>query len=447
MYQDDATEHNEDMTRMCDCMLLEAMEQEHSLIARILLDRRADVETIINGMNALSIAADRRSVQLIRLLLDYGADSACAVILLRNISDPQSIAFLTRAVRTYRLETRKSLGRISKRMQRLRKLFFEEHSVFVDFAKQDTFVDSARLDAPDNSAKQDHIHWGLHERISHFTGSLRWNRGRLGYLSQIWDPIQKRDLPRTWLLPGQTPSPSTANGSPELWGPHFIGMSAPRAWAESVNILQGLCRGRAPQSAKDILLFSILAKAMSHVLGDTGTSQLSSEIEKDLGRWQILLQRDPREQEALRRAAATVWNVDITQRYSDLPANQESLSEALHHFQLAATDLMTRTRHLFANEQPDMFGTPDFGGDQPNTMEIDSFNLSDSITKSSNHFQKADTARSELLNTTENGESRGPPRRCPKGEGTAPELIIALAGTIFAVALAFLISKFTEFIQ
>lgn len=69
MYQHGAAGHNEAMKEMCNRMLLESLNHEASHIARILLDRHADVETITDGLNALSIATNRRSEQLIKLLL------------------------------------------------------------------------------------------------------------------------------------------------------------------------------------------------------------------------------------------------------------------------------------------------------------------------------------------------------------------------------------------
>lgn len=395
IYHPDTAGQIKKMADIRDTMLLESIVYGERKIAEILLDHHANVETIRDGTNALSMAASLRSAQLIRLLLDYGADPACASILLHNGHGARSIAFLTRVVRAYRSETRRRLGPISERMHRLRELFFEDHSIFVGFAKQDTSVDSAKEDRP---------YWWRHDQDTHFTGF----------------------------------------DSPGIWGPHFIDMSAQRAWAESLTILQGLCSGRAPRSAKTILLFTLLAKAMSHVLDDTETSQLTSEIVEDLSRWQILLQGDLCEQGALRRAVATVWNVDITQRHSNLPENPESLSEALHHFQVAAEDLMTRTRHLFASEQIDMSGMLSFYSDEQETTETNPANLPDSHTEAYGHLNTREEARSVPPNESDDGRSRGAPQLCIKSDSMAPELIIALAGTIFAVALAFLISKFTE---
>ncbi|KAI0170998.1 hypothetical protein BJ166DRAFT_517507 [Pestalotiopsis sp. NC0098] len=393
MYQHGAAGHNEAMKEMCNRMLLESLNHEASHIARILLDRHADVETITDGLNALSIASNRRSEQLIKLLLGYGADPACAVILLRNVSDAQSIGFLTRAVRAYRSETRKHLGHVGKRMQRVRKLFFEDHSTFVDFAKQDT------------------------GRGISFVPMLS-STGRLISECFYGPPL------------------------PELWNPYFVDMGAQRAWAESLTILQGLCSGRAPRSAKDILLFSLLAKAMSHVLDNT--TQLSSEVVKDLGRWQVLLEEDIRERQALRRAVKTVWKVDIRGPYSWFSANQISLSEALQHFRLAAEDMVTRTRHFFASEQRDVFGTPSFRSDWPEPTDTGPYNLPESLDEATDHVQTTRKVRSGPSSTSEDGRSRGEPRLCIKSESTAPELIIALAGIIFAVVLAFLISKLTK---
>lgn len=298
-----------------------------------------------------------------------GADPACAVILLRNLSDVHSIGFLNRVVRAYRSETRKCLGHISTRMQRLRKLFFEDHSTFVNFASTD---------------------------ISKYCFVCH-------------------------------------NGNYScVWGPHFIEMTAQRAWAESLTILQGLCSGRAPQSAKEILLFSLLAKAMSHILDNTGISQLPLEIVKDLGRWQILLQGDSDQQWALKRAVRTVWNVDITQPDRSFLVDEKHLSESLQHLRHAAEDLVARTRHLFASEQTDM------------STDTSPFNLPESLDKPSDHLRVTDTANPGPLGTSEDSRSKGTSRLCKESVSLASELIIALAGAIFAVTLAFLISKFTE---
>lgn len=137
--------------------------------------------------------------------------------------------------------------------------------------------------------------------------------------------------------------------SPPQKGPHcpawgdIFDHSYSKAWSRDISVMRGLCRGDAPSTLYDTIMFLAIGKAICLSKIASSLSDHHAEILADLGRWQVLFRSDEWSLSAFRDAVSDIWQVSA----EELDRVQPPYATSLIQFQELAMSLITNVEQSF----------------------------------------------------------------------------------------------------
>jgi ankyrin repeat protein len=230
---------------------------------------------------------------------------------------------------------------------------------------------------------------------------------------------------------------SSENESPHLWASGFD-QNSRKAFATSMGIMRGLINGTLPQTVNETIMFMNAAKAMSKVMEYARKTTRENDFEEDLARWQVVFHKSRERLKDFKDAVKAIWGVDLEQCQSESSPDEASLKR----FQDMALNLMQRADEVFHLEEL---------GDE-GLME------SQRRWRSLNHQSPFNTPGSDLESPPPIDDQRGDRHNSPSsGSGSETSIsaeancdfdgsmvghshiyVLIIAGTIFAIVVAFL---------
>ncbi|KAI1324056.1 hypothetical protein F5Y16DRAFT_382013 [Xylariaceae sp. FL0255] len=390
-------------------VLLVAIQQNCIRSTILLLEEGYDVNCEINGDTPLSAAVVNYSDSLARLLLAYGADKSAA------ISNLQRRLEASRSPLEFRLDRldlaiegrlnflkqlraphlRQKTSRPRARLGRLRKNFWKEHSSMINAVQRRP-----------RSAQ----YWWFHY-----------------------------------------------NSEDEKYYQSFgIEGDVHNAWTAGVSTMHTLCRGESPGTACEIIKFLALAKSMMPILNSHRYQDLEAEFFQDLPRWCLLFNssshHDAVEQSKFTAGLKVVWGIEPMELRPRPIQDQERFAKELLNIQNLAHRLFNEFFSISTATSPKK---NDFQSVQSRWQAskecLDPHSTAHSFTQP----KRDHTTLLWMLNwleqplcMTEAEEIRRPPDEdflinnqelvdsCAMPNSA---LVLVLAGTIFAIVLAFLI--------
>ena len=130
------------------------------------------------------------------------------------------------------------------------------------------------------------------------------------------------------------------------WGDVFD-CNHSKAWSRGIAVMRGLCRGEAPSTLYDTIMFLAIGKAICHSKIASSIPDHHAEFLADLGRWQVLFDSDERSLSAFRDAVTHIWHVSA----EELERAHSPDSTSLIHFQELAMSLITNVEQSFDGER------------------------------------------------------------------------------------------------
>ena len=130
------------------------------------------------------------------------------------------------------------------------------------------------------------------------------------------------------------------------WGDVFD-CNHSKAWSRGIAVMRGLCRGEAPSTLYDAIMFLAVGKAICHSKIASSIPDHHAEFLADLGRWQVLFRSDERSLSAFRNAVSDIWHVSA----EELGRAHSPDSTSLIHFQELAMSLITNVEQSFDGER------------------------------------------------------------------------------------------------
>ena len=140
-------------------------------------------------------------------------------------------------------------------------------------------------------------------------------------------------------------SPPREGSHCPAWGDVFD-YNHSKAWSRGIAVMRGLCRGEAPSTLYDVIMFLALGKAICLSKIASSLSDHHAEFLADLGRWQVLFRSDKWSLSAFRSAVSDIWHVSA----EELDRNHPPYSTSLVHFQELAMSLITNVEQSFDNQ-------------------------------------------------------------------------------------------------
>ena len=141
--------------------------------------------------------------------------------------------------------------------------------------------------------------------------------------------------------------------SPPQEGPHcpawgdVFDYNHSKAWSRGIAVMRGLCRGEAPSTLYDTIMFLAIGKAICLSKIASSLSDHHAEFLADLGRWQVLFRSDKWSLSAFRSAVSDIWQVSA----EELDRNHPPYSTSLIHFQELAMSLITNVEQSFDRQR------------------------------------------------------------------------------------------------
>lgn len=241
---------------------------------------------------------------------------------------------------------------------------------------------------------------------------------------------------------------STGPGTSEMRRYGLEGGSR-KAWCIARRTLRGLCNGTLPSSLNETLLFIALSKVMSSIVHGKDDAGAATELNQDLGRWQLLFNLEDGGLDAFRSAVMVFWGIDT----STLDATPSASEDVLAAFQDMALSCFSRASELLETEGLDELGLISIqnrwrerqqeGIRPPEAKVHDSSYLLGKEGQSEDDgsgLQEAIVERLEfdiLLDPP-----KPPPPLCDEPTPYQRLFVLLIAGAIFAAAIAFLLCMF-----
>ena len=141
--------------------------------------------------------------------------------------------------------------------------------------------------------------------------------------------------------------------SPPREGPHcpawgdVFDYNHSKAWSRGIAVMRGLCRGEAPSTLYDTIVFLAIGKAICLSKIASSLSDHHAEFLADLGRWQVLFRSDQWSLSAFRNAVSDIWQISA----DELDRNHPPYSTSLIHFQELAMSLITNVEQSFDRQR------------------------------------------------------------------------------------------------
>lgn len=237
------------------------------------------------------------------------------------------------------------------------------------------------------------------------------------------------------------------------WGDVFD-YNHSKAWSRGIAVMRGLCRGEAPSTLYDTIMFLAIGKAICLSKIASSLPDHHAEFLADLGRWQVLFRSDKWSLSAFRTAVSDIWHVSA----EELDRVHTPDSTSLIHFQELAMSLITNVEQSFdrqidlgngllasqerwsSNRVPEMSepkGPEPFDMQFPDNI-VERGKLTESDTRSSTASGATDVSQSH--------ETGVPLRDAIHNDSQTCNTIVVLlmASFIFSVVLVFLQGKSLE---
>ncbi|KAI1177839.1 hypothetical protein F4777DRAFT_166655 [Nemania sp. FL0916] len=387
-------------------LLLLAVKLNCARIIELLLRHGCDVNYQLDRETPLSCATICAPEPIVRLLLIHGADAPFATLLLNNQFERHP--FITNKVNSLaRLNSsvNQKTSQLRLKIVRLRNNFWNEHSLMID----------ARENA-----------------ISNLTRSLTRK------IYYMFEAIPNGDMETDGYLTG---------------GLLSIPEDVRDAWTIGVATLRALCRGTSPKTALELLMFLALAKSMIPLLDDCESRDLEEEFFHDLARWYLLFSKSTRsgctEGWKFLAVIKATWGVDIMELPSYPELSQDLFEKQVFRVQHLTLRLFTEASTAFSIASLNEFSLENVQHrwrtrTRPPTAPKPAPSCPQSI-QGDKDPPLVDSGQSSMLidseRTTIMPEKGSDYTGQLESSYDTPDstLVLVLAGTIFAILLAFLI--------
>lgn len=368
-------------------MLLLATRMSCIRCTKLLLSHGYDVNSQFAGETPLSVAAVRGSDSLVRLLLRYGAEVPVATLILQSHSSA-SIKRINVLSQAHAFQIAQKKLKYNQNLIRLRNNFWKEHALMSE-----------------------------RTRLSHLTDNL------------------------------------AITGTDALSSPsYFMEKNVQLAWSTSVATMRDLCNGNPPRNTQSLLLFLALAKSMASIICQDPANDIESEFFADITRWQLLVCHDEQEHTNFRSAVRTIWNIDVTQSRLKPFEDNSLFSREIIHIQDLTNRLVAQAYRAFQFTDVNELCLPNVqarwrarraASILRHPEELANQGMQDDMeisTKNSHNFLHIEGATEpwpgrfieEIFQTS-------------KGTSTSNDILaIVLAGSIFAIILAFLLCEYSD---
>ena len=207
-----------------------------------------------------------------------------------------------------------------------------------------------------------------------------------------------------------------------------------KAWSRGIAVMRGLCRGEAPSTLYDTIMFLALGKAICLSKIASSLSDHHAEFLADLGRWQVLFRSDRRSLSAFRNAVSDIWQISA----EELDRVQPPYSTSLIHFQELAMSLITNVEQSFDRQgdlgkgllaSQERWGW-NRGPEMPETQRPEPFAM---------QFPENTVERGKLTESDPTGFiASGITDASPSPGTQIPLVVLLMAGFVFSVVLVFL---------
>lgn len=389
-------------------VLLLAIRMDCIRSVKLLLRHGYDINCHLSGHTPLSAAAIHGSDSLVRLLLHSGAEAPVATLILQSRGfDPRNVRRINSLARSHNSHVAQRKLTCNRNLIRLRNSFREEHALMMLFGR--------------NQALEDIL-------------------GRVRVLAAVLTAAFDDDY---------DPCPS--------WSPSFfhIEQDADSAWAIGIKTMHALFNGNISNNAHDLLLFLAVAKSMAPIIDKCGVQSMETKFFADLSRWQLVVRQDEKEHKRFVMAVNEIWGIDVTKSLQDPLEDTSRFETEILHMQQLIRRLVIQANIAFQITNPNELHLPQVqalwrdrqatsrlcGLEEPihETIQDDtylSFTNDDPIPPVMDEVNALRPPGEGRTSETWNGiQSPCTPNSV---------LVMVLAGSIFAIILAFLLCKSSE---
>ena len=244
--------------------------------------------------------------------------------------------------------------------------------------------------------------------------------------------------------------------SPPREGPHcpawgdVFDYNHSKAWSRGIAVMRGLCRGEAPSTLYDTIVFLAIGKAICLSKIASGLSDHHAEFLADLGRWQVLFRWYQWSLSAFRNAVSDIWQVSA----EELDRNHPPYSTSLIHFRELAMSLITNVEQSFDRQRDlgnGLLASQERWGwnrmsKMPETQRPEPFDMQfPENTVERGKFIQSDTPGSTASGKTD--VSQSPETQIPLRDAIHNDsrlrrcneiVVLLMAGFVFSVVLVFL---------
>ena len=245
------------------------------------------------------------------------------------------------------------------------------------------------------------------------------------------------------------------------WSPPRKGLHCPawgdifdhnhsKAWSRGISVMRGLCRGDAPSTLYDTIMFLAIGKAICLSKIASSLSDHHAEFLADLGRWQVLFLSDEWSLSAYRNAVSDIWQVSA----EELDRVQPPYATSLIQFQELAMSLITNVEQSFDCQRDldkgllasqERWGW-NRGPEMPATQRPEPFDMQfPENTVERGRFTESDTSNSTKSRKTD--VSQSPETQIPLRDAIQKDsrlrtcntiVVLLIASFVFSVILVFL---------
>lgn len=244
--------------------------------------------------------------------------------------------------------------------------------------------------------------------------------------------------------------------SPARKGPHcpawgdIFDHNHSKAWSRGISVMRGLCRGDAPSTLYDTIMFLAIGKAICLSKIASSLSDHHAEFLADLGRWQVLFRSDEWSLSAFRNAVSDIWQVSA----EELDRVQLPYATSLIQFQELAMSLITQVEQSFDCQRDldkgllasqERWGW-NRGPEMPETQRPEPFDMQfPENTVERGRFTDSDTSGSTVSGRTDVPQS--PETQIPLRDAIEKDsrlrtcntiVVLLIASFVFSVILVFL---------
>ncbi|KAH7018097.1 uncharacterized protein B0I36DRAFT_335308 [Microdochium trichocladiopsis] len=291
--------------------LVAAVQTRDLHAAREILRPGVDADFLCNGVPPLAMAARNKDKQMMRLLLDSGADEQYALIALCGGEMPADdvLPAFQQCIDHFRRRARRSKrAHIRACLRTCKLMFFGEHK------RMHGLVTASR-------------HAAIPSILRRVAAR---SRGPIGQISRLWECI-----------------PGSAE-SRHAWSANFI-RDQQAAWEKCVGVFDDLMKGHLPRALDAVLLFLVFVWSMSAQVGGRDAEQFRHEFAQDLSRWRALFYHDPKQLRSFEQATRELFRIDV----ASMPATPtDELARALATFRAQAHQLLRIAREDLGGQLP-----------------------------------------------------------------------------------------------